>query len=109
MVDWKTDTNPDYENLSMAFLEAYALDLKRAFLADGISEKKAEAVVETAVFNLGMLFDQGRIRLSGQPFKPLLAFRDQLGQVDTGQQARKFDLHDYALGMVSSAFDGNDW
>lgn len=109
MVDWKTDTKPDYEHLCMAFLEAYALDLKETFLEQGVSETKAEPIIETAVFRLAMQFDQGRIRLSEKPFKPVLGFRDQVGQVDTGPLTKKFDLHDYAIGMVSSAFDGNDW
>ncbi|MDQ2091557.1 hypothetical protein [Marimonas arenosa] len=109
MVDWKTDTKPDYEHLCMAFLETYALDLKKALVENGMSEKKAEPFIETAVFCLAMIFDQGRIRLSEKPFKPVLGFRDQVGQIDNGPRVKKFDLHDYAIGMVSSAFDGNDW
>ncbi len=109
MVDWKTDAKPDLYNLSCAFLEAYALRLKESMVDSKLSDEKLEEFVGTATFTLAMLFDDGRIRVGAKPFKPVLGFRDQVGMVLHKKATDPNHLHEDAFGMVSSAFDGNDW
>lgn len=109
MVDWKTDAKPDLYNLSCAFLEAFALRLKEDLKDKKMSDAQLEDLVGTATFGLAMMFDQGRIKVGEKPFKPVLGFRDQVGMVMQKKATDPNHLHEDAFGMVSSAFDGNDW
>lgn len=105
---WDLDRKPTHEDLSMAFLELASTHVKVAAQGENLSDARIQSVTENVVFALAMMFDQGKLRVSGQRYRPVLTFKTELG--DPVPVSGSFDLHDYALGMAELAFkdEGGD-
>ncbi len=100
---WDLDRKPTHEDLSMAFLELASTQVKSAMQGENLSDERIKSLTENVVFSLAMMFDQGKLRVSGQRYRPALTFKTELG--DPVLVSGSFDLHDYALGMVELAFE----
>jgi len=94
-LDINTDGDPDHENLAILMNLAIAAQLKQSLTSAGVLPSKAWPLVETAVFELAIVFDQGKIVVNGKAFSPKIAFVDNDGRMLPG--ALKFNrLHEYA-------------
>lgn len=84
----------DHENMALLFNVALAGQLRQSLLRGGLETSEVWPFVESAVFDLAMLFDQGTIEVNGRVFRPRISFVSEEGNALPGSES--FDhLHDY--------------
>ena len=86
----------DHENLAILFNVAVAGKLRHSLIASGLDPSEVWPFVESATFDLAMLFDQGTFEVNGRVFRPRVSFVSEEGNVLPG--SAEFDqLHDYGI------------
>lgn len=90
-----SENEPDHEHLALLFNLAVAAELKQSLRRSGLEKSEAWPMVESAVFDLAMLFDEGTFKVGGKVYKPRVAFMAEDGSLLDG--AAEFGhLHEYA-------------
>ena len=88
--------NVDHDSMAVLFNFAVAGQLKQSLMREGLEPSEVWPFVESAVFDLAMMFDQGKFEINGRVFRPRISFVSEDGNVLPGS-ADYDHLHDYGI------------
>lgn len=90
----------DYEELAIEWQFKMITLLKEKLIENKIDSKIAEKICGDFIFDFSMIHDQGEVN----GLKPVICF-DNLNNELIYNSQENFDLHDYAFGSTSLAFE----
>lgn len=91
-----------YEQLASAFQLEQVRLLRESLSQNGITGDLAREICEKFIFDLGVLFDQGDLKVAGGLYRPHLMFSedDSTCYANNGE----VELHEMTFGTIEDSF-----